>query len=51
MLLGNGSSGMPTLCELTRQDCEVNAPIEYSSLLQGADLIKALEADIPVDSI
>lgn len=46
ILLGHSGGGMPNLCELTRQDCEVNAPLnDYSSLLQGSDLIRALEQD------
>ena len=37
---------LPGLLELTRQDCEVNAPLNESScLLSGAELLTALEND------
>jgi len=33
--------------ELTRQDCEVNAPVkETGMLLQGPELIKALDEEM-----
>ncbi|KAK6183532.1 hypothetical protein SNE40_011000 [Patella caerulea] len=32
---------------LTQQDYEVNAPIQNSNLLQGADLLRALDVDVP----
>lgn len=36
----------PELLCLTQRDCEVNAPARTSALLQGADLIRALEIDL-----
>ena len=35
------------LFRLTTRDCEVNAPIQPGGLLQGAELLKALEIDLP----
>ena len=55
--LGTSSVGarnlaLPGLLELTRQDCEVNAPLNESScLLSGADLLTALENDVAEDSL
>lgn len=54
-----GGTGMPVgkrrtpdnilraqLMRLTQRDCEVNAPASSTALLQGADLIRALEIDL-----
>ncbi|XP_046402265.1 endothelial PAS domain-containing protein 1-like isoform X2 [Ischnura elegans] len=43
-LLDPESTEIPSLIDLSRQDCEVNAPLgSASSLLQGRDLLTALE--------
>ncbi|XP_066262735.1 hypoxia-inducible factor 1-alpha isoform X2 [Euwallacea similis] len=41
-LLDPETTGVPSLLDLTQQDCEVNAPVN-SSLLQGEELLIALE--------
>ncbi|XP_071454070.1 protein similar-like isoform X2 [Hetaerina americana] len=50
-LLEPDSTGIPSLIDLSRQDCEVNAPLgSASSLLQGRDLLSALEIpDVPME--
>jgi hypothetical protein len=44
-------SPMTSLSELTRQDYEVNAPLEDSNLLQGYDLLTALDTESSSDSV
>jgi hypothetical protein len=37
---------IPSLLEITPQDCDVNAPLPHTTgLLQGADLLRALETN------
>ncbi|KAG8234087.1 hypothetical protein J437_LFUL014616 [Ladona fulva] len=50
-LLDPESTAIPSLVDLSRQDCEVNAPLGSSlSLLQGRDLLTALEmSDVPME--
>ncbi|XP_050306275.1 protein similar isoform X2 [Anthonomus grandis grandis] len=42
-LLDPEATSVASLLDLTQQDCEVNAPVNSSSLLQGEELLKALE--------
>ena len=37
----------PKLLSLTQRDCEVNAPAHAYGLLQGAELLRALDIDAP----
>lgn len=36
-------AAIPSLSDLSQQDCEVNAPVDRQTLLQGADLLTALD--------
>lgn len=38
-------AAIPSLSDLSQQDCEVNAPVDRNTLLQGSDLINALDID------
>ncbi|GLH05610.1 Protein of unknown function [Gryllus bimaculatus] len=47
-LLDPESTTIPSLADLSEQDYEVNAPVGSSQVLQGQDLLKALEVSSPM---
>lgn len=46
LLLMNPDTTITNLLDLTQQDCEVNAPANNCNLLQGADLLMALDQSL-----
>lgn len=47
-LLDPESTSLASFMDLTQQDYEVNAPVSSSSLLQGQELLKALDIDTSI---
>lgn len=47
-LLDPEATSLASFMDLTQQDYEVNAPVSSSSLLQGQELLKALEINTAI---
>jgi len=43
-LLLQPEAAFPSLTDLSQRDCEVNAPLDRDNLLQGPDLLNALDS-------